>query len=336
MSVHPAFLTESHGKESAEVKFSIAPACYRRTFSVPLAAAQKANLASAPQLRALLLLFSETETQEEMTPQILAQALHTTEETAEEALLFWEGEGILVRTDAPAAPADPAPLPPQEVSPLPRVTDTLTGKPTRAEAVRRGTEDPEIRILLQDIQIKFSRTLSSQEMVTLVWIHDTLGLPTPVILMLAEQQVLEGHTGLRWLEKTAVDWASQEINTVEKAEETLQKIAMSKKSWHLVRTVFGIGERKPSKKELEFSRVWVQEWGFGRQMLSCAYDACIDHAGKVSFPYINKVLQAWQESGIHTPAQLEAAQKTAPRSSENPAGASFTDDDLNALLHSGL
>lgn len=317
------------------MQFQIDPAGYRRAFSVPLAAAEKAGLASALQLRALLLMFSGNQT--EITPQALADKLHSTPQEAEDALLFWAQEGLLI-CDGASAVSAPAPEESTRdtapVMPLPRVTDTLTGKPTRAEAVRRGAQDPEIGILLQDIQIKLSRTLSSQEMITLVWIHDTLGLPTPVILMLAEQQSLEGHSGLRWLEKTAVDWASQEINTVEKAEETLRKAALSKKCWHTVRTAFGVEDRKPSKKELEYSRVWVQDWGFGRSMLLLAYDDCIDHTGKLSFPYLNKVLQSWHESSIHTPKQLETARQKAPQASGKSV--SFTDDDLNALLRSGL
>ena len=317
------------------MQFSINPAVYAGVFTMPTAAAQKARLANDVQLRVLLAIFSQP--QQELSARVLAEQLHLSAEQAEDALLFWAGEGILNQAGADAVPVrcdeDAVSMQAQEKSrTLPKVTDSLTGKPTREEAVRRGLQDEDVRLLLSEMQVKLSRTLSQQEMITVVWLHDTLGLPTPVILMLTEYAVSEGHTGIRWLEKTAIDWAQQEIDTVAKAEETLHKAAMSKKSWYLVRTSFGIEDRRASKKELEYSRVWVQEWGFGRSMLTLAYDACIDHAGKLSMPYINRVLGAWHNAGIQTPAQVkEAEQDKKPAKTAQRAG-SFDYDQLNKLF----
>ena len=40
-------------------------------------------------------------------------------------------------------------------------------------------------------------------------------------------------------------------------------------------------------------------------MLQLAYDQCVDNTGKVSFPYINKILENWHKNGVHSKEQLE-------------------------------
>ena len=39
-------------------------------------------------------------------------------------------------------------------------------------------------------------------------------------------------------------------------------------------------------------------------MLKAAYDICVDNTGKLSLPYINKVLEAWHRAGVATPDKI--------------------------------
>ena len=71
----------------------------------------------------------------------------------EEALLYWEDAGLLVKKDS-AAPVKKEPLP---------ETVSRSQKPSRADVAKRGLEDAKIRHLLSEAQLKFGRGLKSNE-----------------------------------------------------------------------------------------------------------------------------------------------------------------------------
>ena len=49
--------------------------------------------------------------------------------------------------------------------------------------------------------------------------------------------------------------------------------------------------------------------GFGEEMIAEARERCVNATNKLSFPYINKVLESWASNRIFTVAQLEADKK---------------------------
>lgn len=318
------------------MSYSVDPRVYRKVFTLPAAAAEKIRFADADALRLLIWAFCDGP--EEFDAEAVSKELGCSVNEAEEALMFWAGEGIFTgNTGWSGAASEPAASPVQEIPPAverpvrrSRV-ESLTGKPTVVEAAKRGV-DPEIAMLLGEIQIKLGRTINAAEMATVVWIHDTLGLPSDVIMMLAEYAVSEGKTGLRYIEKTALSWADEEIFTAEKAEAKLLYATLAKKAWVIVRSAFGIEDRRPSEKELTYSKTWVSDWGFSKAMLRLAYDACVDSTGKLKMSYINKVLASWNAAGITTPAQLKAAEEARAGSKGQESAASFSADDLAALI----
>ncbi len=85
---------------------------------------------------------------------------------------------------------------------------------------------------------------------------------------------------MRYIEKVAINWADEEINTHEKAEERLSLLSENQKAWRTVEQAIGISHRTPSKREETFAPVWVNEWKFSPEMIREAYDRTIDGTGK--------------------------------------------------------
>ena len=88
--------------------------------------------------------------------------------------------------------------------------------------------------------------------------HDYLGLPTDVILMLLQYTVSIGKSNMRYIEKTAIGWADEEINTHEKAEEKIRRLNERAQAWDVVEQTLGITHRSPTRNETELSTRWVQ------------------------------------------------------------------------------
>ena len=56
---------------------------------------------------------------------------------------------------------------------------------------------------------------------------------------------------------------------------------------------------------------WYGELGYGIDVIRLAYERAVENTGKLSFAYINKVLQNWHREGVRTAA--DAANASARR-----------------------
>jgi DnaD/phage-associated family protein len=236
----------------------------------------------------------------------IAKDLGSTPSDVQDALQYWLMNGIIQTEEATAKPAVSVTEPNKEpVTPSTKISvDTKPQKPNRAEVARRGAESPEISWLLCEAQNKFNRTLTFSDSSTLVWLMDTYGLSPAVIVMIIEYAASQNKCNIRFIEKTALSWLKNDINTVEKAEVHLTRLEQARNNWNTVRRVFGIEQRKPTSQEEVYTARWLEEWKFSQKMLKEAYDRCINSTGKISFPYINKILEKWHQAGFRSPKDI--------------------------------
>ena len=81
----------------------------------------------------------------------------------------------------------------------------------------------------------------------------------------------------------------------------------------------------PNAAQKKYLATWIEDWHFTVEMLTLACEETQKNAGKLSFPYINKILEKWRLAGVDTPekaaleelkfreAQLAAAAKRKPQ-----------------------
>ncbi len=286
------------------MRYYINPSSLLGAFPVPTAVADKhIKLAGAVQLKVLLYIFRHAA--EEISPEAIAQYLSIPVADVGDTLRFWADAGVLTADGAPAqvqqAPAE-----------KPKAVRTAAMKPTREEVAKRGNENPEIAYLLRETQQKLGRALRQSEASTLVWLHDDEGMSVSVLLMLIEFAISDGKPSIGYIERTALDWIDSGVEDIASAERKIGEIYDARSCWSIVQKAFGIDRRLPGKKEQELSVLWVKQRGFDKAMLREAYERCVDSTGKLSFPYIAKILDKWYKDGIKTAADIKddkAAQK---------------------------
>ena len=167
------------------------------------------------------------------------------------------------------------------------------------------------------------KTLSPAMSGLLLTITDDYGLPVEVTVMLLHYAQEVGKTGTSYIDSVARDWAESGVFTLEAAEAKLQDLSRRRLAWGKVSAAAGLPKRAPSKKEEELASRWVYEWGFSQEMLSAAYESCVDHTGKFSAGYMDKVLAGWQGRGLRNVQDLEAMRREAQFSSR-PKGRATT------------
>lgn len=196
------------------------------------------------------------------------------------------------------------------------------------------SESTEIACLMQEAEQILGRLISNGDSATLLMIHDDFGLPADVIIMLLQYVVSVGKSNSRYIEKTAMNWADEEIFTHEKAEEKLRRLAENGEAWHTVEQSVGIPHRSPTSKEQEFASKWVSDWHFTTAMIHEAYERNVDATGKFSPNYMNKILERWHKDGIATLQQ--AQQEKLERASARSKAPSKTTYDITEYERSGV
>lgn len=294
------------------MNYCLNPTEYFNMFPCPKSVVtEHLKICTENQLKCLLLCFSGMNTEE------ISNKMSLTVSDVKDALDFWVQRNVLLADDQVIAekrtPVQST-LEPKKVA--------VKQKPTSYDAARRCNEDEKLQAMMSEAQRMLGRLLSPAEMSTLIWVHDDKGLDPAVILMAIQYATAEGIKGFSYVENMCIGWANDGVSTVQDAEEKIKQLFLKKSAWGVVESAFGIPHRKPTKREMEYSDNWINVLLFKKPMLEIAYEKCIDATGKLSFGYINKILQKWHEQGILEPAdisKIDEKEKTkkASKSSEN-------------------
>lgn len=296
-------------------------------FAVPSIVADKyIKLSGAVQLKVLLVALNNNPSKIEA--EAIAEKLSISVADVTDALNYWEECGILVNTDS-TAPTDT--VVDKKAETKKKILKPQTEKPSRQEIIKRGSESPDIAFLLREAQLKFGRTLRQNESSILLWLYDDEGLSTPIILTLLNFAVSEGKATVGFIERTALNWIKNGVDTVEAAEKEIAIHNQKKSAWNKVVAAMGIDKRMPSTKESEYAYKWVEEYGFDNTMLHLAYEACVDSANKFSMQYINKILENWHKNGVKTPDDVKTLNDSAKKK-ETKSNDSFDLESYQKML----
>ncbi len=214
-----------------------------------------------------------------------------------------------------------------------RFAVTRPQKPDYVFTAQRLAVDEELRILVNEAQSVFGKTLSNSDISTLLMLKDTCGLPLDVILMLIQYCVSIGKGNMRSVEKIGIEWADDGIYTLEAADNKIRQIRQTSKNFSIISSVFGLKNiGSPTKKQLEYGDKWVGEWKFSPEMLREAYERCVDSKGTMNLRYIDGILKRWYADGISNTNDLITAEKLSAKAASNKRPNSSIDyDELNKL-----
>lgn len=278
------------------MEYFINPAVYSQTFPMPTDLADKyLKLAKGEHIKVLIYIMRNVANLPDVDK--ISAETDVSVYDVKEALLFWADAGILIPKESPKQTKEQ------------KTTVKKVLKPQREDVAKRGLEDPKIRYMLNETQLKFGRNLKTNETSTLVWLYDDQGLDVSLILLIVQYAVTHGKPNIRFIESVATDWLDKGIDNLADADDELRKLALSEQAWATVQSAFGIDRRKPSKKESELAFKWIDEWKISKEMLAAAYEACVDSSSKFTFPYVAKIIEKWHEKGYKTIKDLENDQK---------------------------
>ena len=195
-----------------------------------------------------------------------------------------------------------------------------------------SVSDADRRELLMIAETYLGRTLNSTEVYKLYdWI-DKFGLPAEVIDYLIDYCVTHGHTAFSYMDKIAVSWAGEGIDTLAKAKDHTREFD-SAKTYDAVRKAFGIAGRNLVDSEKNYIRLWAIDLNMSDELISLACERTILKTSRASFEYADRILHSWHENKVSSADDVNAldekyrTQKTSkqgPARSGKPAAAGFS------------
>lgn len=230
-------------------------------------------------------------------PAPIAGWLNLPESDVREAIGYWVNCGVLPGATTQTEKAVSAPAAAKPADKKPR----LTAK----EVTEHVAKNDQLRFILQTSEGIYGRPLTDTERRGLVYFYEELALPADVIVMAVDFCISNGKKQFNYLQKLCQGWAQDEINTHALAEEYIRRQSQRWGNEKLVMEAFGIQNRGLTADERRFISQWFQNLGYNIEMIRMAYERSVDKIGRLSFPYINKILQNWHEKGITSPDDVQ-------------------------------
>ena len=204
----------------------------------------------------------------------------------------------------PIVPADirpvkaSVPLPAEE---LPEVS---------SEDIAEADKDPAFSALKMQLSNITGKLPTKSDLSRLLGIYRHLGMAADVIFVLFTfcDESTRANTGLpptmNFIERQAYLWVNRGISTVEEAELYAEKQKALRSDKNRIKNILEIYDRKLTANEERYIESWLA-MGFEDEALRIAYERTVEKAGQRSVPYMNRILQSWNEAGLHTVREIE-------------------------------
>lgn len=173
-----------------------------------------------------------------------------------------------------------------------------------AEKLNELSSNDDFSMLLFVVQTYLGKTLSDSEVNAIVYFYDTLHFPADLIEYLFEYCVSKGKTALRYIEKIALSWAEEGINTVEAARD---EVSSHNEAVYSVMRAFGLNNREPGQTEKQLISKWTDVFCFDTDMIVEACNRTLKATHQPSFEYADSILTKWNSSNIRNSDDIKKA-----------------------------
>lgn len=252
---------------------------------------------------------------EVIEPRAIARALNMLESDVINAIEYWQDKGVLTASDKNAQTTTP---------------DPARTKKSAAQIKENPLADKVLSEITSVAEDLLGKTLGDTDIRTLYWFYDELGFGAELIMILLEYCVSKDKRDMRYIEKVAIAWHEKGITDIAAAEKYMTEESQRGKVYYELRKLFGIVDRNLSKTEEAYLEKWHSDCGMSVEMIALAYEYCIMATQKMSFQYMDKIIENWKNAGIST---IEAAEKDheefRSRSGKKETSTSVYSDDTD-------
>lgn len=186
------------------------------------------------------------------------------------------------------------------------------------DEIKEFHNNHEVSELVFIIETYLRHPLNSTEMNTVFFWYDGLKFSGELIEYLVEYCITNGHASLRYMDKVAIGWAENGIDSIEKAKE---QAAIRSKAYYSIMKAFGISGRNLADSEMAFVNKWSKEYSFDIEIIQEACKRTISATQKPSFEYADSILTNWHNNNVHTLKDIASLDEVFNKSKRTAAPA---------------
>ncbi len=294
------------------MKYEINPKKINNLTALPNEIKEYLREVSGDNFKVLFLIFSEKNF---LSCFEIATKLDITVSQVEDAIRFWKFKGILKI--------------PEEEKAIIKIEKPSIEQITTKELIEAKNENKLVTMLFKEAEMLFKKPLRPIERRTLLYIYEFYKLDVDIILMVLDF-CIRNKKSLKQILLICEKMADEDLTSHEEAENYIKKLTENLNIEKQVKHSFGIYERKLSTNEKKYINKWTEKYGFKINMIKLAFNICVDRTGKLSFQYIEKILQNWKKSNIKTPKEIE--QLNLKKSKSNEKNNKKTSYNLDEIL----
>lgn len=182
-------------------------------------------------------------------------------------------------------------------------TASFEKPPYSPSQVRAFYECADSQTIIMFAEQYLQKQLSMNDIKSLFFIYDELHFSEDMIDCLIQYCVDRNKKDFRYIEKVAMAWANDGINTPELAREEMKK---REKTVYAIMKALG-KSGNPTDKEMEYINRWLKEYAFNMEVISEACGRTVLATDKHRFEYAESILKNWNAAGVHSTKDILSA-----------------------------
>lgn len=266
----------------------------------------------------------------------IAEELNLLESDVIQAFTYWKNTGMIIEDSGVVEFCDkPISL---FSSPQPEQSSTSDNDTKKhynsKEIAGKISENQSLSELVLLAQELLSKPLTQAELETIYWFYDELEYSSEAILLILDYCISKNKRNFKYIEKVAVAWHEQGLFSAEQIMEHINEEETKNGYMHSLQKGMGIGDRALSKAEEEYISKWYNSYSIPADMILLAYEYCLINTSKLSFPYMDKIIERWHKQGITTREAAEEDNKNFKQKNSggfNPYKDNFNHAELEKL-----
>jgi len=228
---------------------------------------------------------------------------------------FWRGVGIFEADEK------------KKLTPSDSASRVYTGN----EIAEIRKSDSSVDSLISGCQkILRATVFTHAESSSVVYLRQNLGLEPEYVLLLCSYYSQKEKISMRFIEKRAIELYDKGIKTIGALEEYLGEEDKRYDTEHILRKLFGLGERAFTAKEKTYIKDWTSKWHVSEEMLKRAFEETVSKTQTPTLAYCNAILKSWHEAGIVSGDDVEKEKQSykKKKSSAKEKDAGFDLDEF--------
>lgn len=194
-----------------------------------------------------------------------------------------------------------------------------------ADQLRTYKDKEEIGEMLCIAEQYLGKTLSPADLKSILYIHLELGYSMDMLDALLEYCLERGKKEMRYIEKTAIGWYEQGINTVKQA-----KAGVSKYDKTIYSVMKALGKNGiPTAKEVDYINKWTGSYGFSMDIIFECCERTVMAVDSHRFEYADRILTNWKEQNVYSLREIRELDKSFRNKAKGAAGSATVKSGQN-------